>query len=129
MWIAGFSLFVLGLIFVIVAPINRRKNNRCSAQTQGTLEKIFKTENANGNTGHRYVYSYSVDGIEYELRSTVSSPGTNKVGDHGSIWYNPKKPKEAQALHYDSAKVDKILSIIGAAMLLLGIFLTLVGAG
>ena len=129
MWIAGFSLFVLGFIFVIVAPINRRKNNRCSAQTQGTLEKIFKTENANGHISHRYVYSYSVDGIEYKLRSTVSSPGTNKVGDRGPVWYNPKKPKEAQAFHYDSAKVYKILSIIGAGMLLLGIVLTLVGAG
>ena len=129
MWIAGFSLFVLGLIFVIVAPINRRKNNRCSAQTQGTLEKIFKTEDANGHVAHRYVYSYSVDGIEYKLRSTVISPETSKVGDRGPIWYNPRKPKEAQAFHYDSSKVYKILFMIGIAMLLLGIVLIGVGAG
>ena len=35
MWAIGFGLFLLGIIFMIVAPINKRKNRRCSAQTQG----------------------------------------------------------------------------------------------
>lgn len=33
----GLFLFGLGVILVIVAPIGKRKNNRCSAQTQRTL--------------------------------------------------------------------------------------------
>ena len=40
MWIAGFALFLLGVVFVIVAPINKKRNARCSAQTQGTLADI-----------------------------------------------------------------------------------------
>jgi len=28
MWAIGFAIFVLGLIFVIVAPINKRKNTQ-----------------------------------------------------------------------------------------------------
>ena len=42
MAIAGFALFIfgVGVILVIVAPIGKRKNKRCSAQTQGTLREI-----------------------------------------------------------------------------------------
>ena len=31
MWAFGFTLFLLGIILMIVAPINNRKNKRCSA--------------------------------------------------------------------------------------------------
>lgn len=37
MAVAGFALLVIGIVFVIVAPINKKKNNRCTAQTEGTL--------------------------------------------------------------------------------------------
>ena len=129
MWILGFSLFLLGLIFMIVAPINKRKNKRCSAQTQGTLMKVFETENSNTSTGHAYIYSYSVDGIEYKLKSTVRSPETDKVGDRGTIWYNPKKPKDAQSFRYESDKVYKIIFILGIMMGVLGMVLFVAGMG
>ena len=129
MWVAGFSLFLLGLIIMIVAPINRRKNKRCSAQTQGTLLKILKRRNSNGPISDMYVYSYYVDGIEYKLKSTVRSPETHEAGDTGTIWYNPKKPKDAQTFRYSSDRVYKILFFIGIAMLLVGIILFVVGMG
>ena len=79
MWIIGFIVFVLGIIFVIVAPINKRKNTRCSAQTQGTMKKIFDTDSSDGTVGHAYVYPYSVDGVEYNIRSTIHSKEADKV--------------------------------------------------
>ena len=91
--------------------------------------KIFETENSDTNTGRTFTYSYYVDGIEYKLRSSVRSPETHKVGDIGTIWYNPKKPKDAQAFRYESNKVYKILFLIGLAMLLLGLVLFVVGVG
>jgi len=129
MWVAGFSLFLLGLIFVIVVPINRRKNRRCSAQIQGTLLKIQERENSDGPISDMYIYSYYVDGIEYRLKSTIRSPETHEVGDTGTIWYNPKKPKDAQTFRYGSERVYKILLFIGIAMLLLGVILFVVGVG
>ena len=129
MWVAGFSLFLLGIIFMIVAPVNRRKNRRCSAQTQGTLIKIFETENSDTTTGHAYIYAYYVDGIEYKLRSTVRSQVTHEVGDTGTIWYNPRNPKDAQAFRYESDKVYKILFLIGVVMLLIGVVLFVAGVG
>ena len=51
MAMAGIALFVfgVGVIFVIVAPIGKRKNNRCSAQTQGTLREIRGRYNSDGS--------------------------------------------------------------------------------
>ncbi|MBO5999449.1 MAG: DUF3592 domain-containing protein [Lachnospiraceae bacterium] len=122
MAILGFMLFVLGLIFVIVAPINKKKNSRCSAQVQGKLTGIRKREH-----GHTYIYSYSVDGTEYQVKSVNSSPEASKIGDSCTIWYDPAKPKTAQPFHYESGKVYRIILIIGIVMILLGILLLVIG--
>lgn len=73
MAIAGFALFIfgVGVILVIVAPIGKRKNNRCSAQTQGTLREIRGRYNSDGSLHGMRVYAYFVDGIEYQLKSTA----------------------------------------------------------
>ena len=122
MWIAGFALFLLGVVFVIVAPINKKKNARCSAQTQGTLADIRRR-----NHGYWYYYSYDVNGTRYQLKSTVCSPETKDVGDTCTIWYAPAKPEDAQPFRYGSNKIYNIILIIGIAAILLGIFLTLFG--
>ena len=58
MAVAGFSLFVVGIILMISYSVSKRKNSRCSAQTQGTLERITETENSSGSTGLSFTYSY-----------------------------------------------------------------------
>ena len=129
-------MFVLGLVFVIVAPINRRKNARCSAQTEGVcsaqtegvLRNISGKRSSRSSAGHMYIYSYIVNGIEYQTKSTICSPQIRKVGDSCTIWYNPKKPEDAQPFRYESAKVYNIILILGIVMVLLGIVLTVAGA-
>ena len=123
MWIAGFALFLLGVALIIVAPINRKKNSRCSAQTEGKLMDIRRR-----NHGFWYIYSYEVNGTGYQLKSPNSSPEANNVGDNCTIWYDPAKPENAQPFHYDSNKIYNIILIIGIVMVLLGIILTLYGA-
>ncbi|MBP3893463.1 MAG: hypothetical protein J6D34_05400 [Atopobiaceae bacterium] len=58
MWVIGFALFVLGIIFLISYPISKRKNNRCSAQTEGMLSDSYRTRNSNGDIKRTYVYTY-----------------------------------------------------------------------
>ena len=120
MGIAGFAILVMGILFVIVAPINRRSNMRRSERVQGVLVDIGKRYNSKGYIGSTYFYSYYVDGIEYKIKSTVCSSEANNVGDSCTIWYNPKKPKDAQPFHYDSSKVYRIILIIGIVMIPLG---------
>ncbi len=81
-----------------------------------------------GFAGHMYIYSYIVNGIEYQTKSTICSPQIRKVGDSCTIWYNPKKPEDAQPFRYESAKVYNIILILGIVMVLLGIVLTVAGA-
>lgn len=120
MAIAGFAIFVMGIVFIIVAPINKRKNARCSAETQGTLTGFRSRYNSKSYTGYMYYYSYLVDGMEYEMKSTVRSSDVHEVGDSCTIWYNPKKPQDAQPFHYGSSKVYRIILIIGIVMVPLG---------
>lgn len=129
MAVAGFAIFVLGIIFMVAAPINKRRNARCSAQAQGRWTDSWQTENSEGATGHVYIYSYYVNGIEYQLRSTTPSKEAKNTGDPCTIWYNPSKPKQAQVFHYDSAKPFRIILILGIVMILLGLLLTVLGLG
>lgn len=127
MWIIGFVLFAVGIILVIAASVNKKKHKRCSAETQGMLKDIFKTDSSGGE-GHAYLYTYLVNGTEYQLKSTAASPQTNNIGDQCIIWYNPAKPKEAMVYHPSSMKTYNILLIIGIVMIPLGLFLTVLGA-
>lgn len=124
MTVLGLSLFVIGLILIIVAPINKRKNQRCSAQTQGTLVNIIEREDSDGPLPDMYVYSYSVNGITYQIKSTVVNKNVSKIGDLCPIWYDPAKPKVAQEYRYDSNKVFTILLVIGIVLIFAGIVLS-----
>ena len=126
MAVAGFSLFVVGIILMISYSVSKRKNSRCSAQTQGTLERITETENSSGSTGLSFTYSYYVNGIEYKHRTKVYTEA-NGIGDTCTIWYNPKKPKEAQAFHYESTKTYKVILICGIVSIIVGIVLCVIG--
>ena len=116
----GLILLFIGFIFMISYPINKKKNARCSEQTQGELIKIRKRYDSEGSLKSKHVYSYEVDGIEYQLETLDHSPEVNNVGDTCTIWYNPKKPKDAQA-YRGSAKYLKSLLLVGIALFLVGI--------
>lgn len=122
----GVGLFFIGIVVMICYPINKKKNARCSAQTQGTLENIIERYNSEGSLKDMHVYSYQVDGVDYELRTVDHNLDVKEVGDTCTIWYNPKKPKDAQAFR-GSDKYLKYLLLLGVGITLLGIILTFVG--
>ena len=124
MAVAGFTLFALGVIFIFLYLYIRKKHTRCSAQTQGILKEIRENRADDSDIGRdEYLYSYFVNGTEYQLKTFDSSPETEKAGDSCTIWYNPAKPKDSLAHRYDSLKYFKILLISGILMILLGIII------
>ena len=128
MAVAGFTLFVLGIMFLFLYRYIRKKQTRCSAQTQGILREIrANTSDESSIPEYEYHYYYYVDGIEYRLKTFDRSPETETVGDTCTIWYNPAKPKQALAHYYESLKYFKILLIGGIVMVPLGIVLTMIG--
>lgn len=126
MLIAGFVVFFIGFVLIICYPINKRKNARCTAQTQGVFVGVRGRYNSKGRLKDMHIYSYQVDGVEYHLKTLDHNLQVRKVGDHCTIWYNPAKPEDAQAFR-GSDKYLKILLIIGIVMFLLGILLTWIG--
>lgn len=125
MGIAGFALFISGVIALILYPTIKGKNKRCSALAEATLREV-KVNNNDTGTGYVYIYSYNVNGTEYQLKVYNRIPQTNEIGDAGTIRYNPAKPKEAQAFPA-SQKLLKIILIAGIVMVPLGIILLCLG--
>ncbi len=130
MGMAGIALFLfgVGLILVIVAPIGKRKTKRCSEQAQGTLIEIRNRHNSGGSLPGMKIYSYRVDGVEYQLRSTAVNPNASNVGDNCPIWYNPKNPKDAVEYHYSSNKLFNILLIVGIVLILASLAMPIISA-
>ena len=126
MAITGIVVLFIGITLIISYPINKRKNSRCTAQTQGTLARVRKRYNKNGNLKSMHVYTYRVDGIDYELATLDHSPDAHKPGDVCTIWYNPAKPKDAQA-YRASDKYLKILLYVGLALVLVGLAIVFFG--
>ena len=124
----GLFLFGAGLILVIVAPIGKRKNNRCSAQTQGVLKEIRERFDSDGNLPSMKYYSYTVNGVEYQLKSTAINPHASKIGDQCPIWYDPKNPSVAVEHRYGSNKLFNILIIVGIVLLFSPILLAVISA-
>lgn len=124
---AGLFIFGIGVILLICYPSAKKKNSRCSAQTQGRLLKIFDTDSAGGNVGHAYLYSYFVNGMEYQFTSTAVNSQVNNEGDSCTIWYNPENPKEAQEFHSDTNKTYKLILIFGIVLVILGIIVGCLG--
>ncbi len=126
MLIAGIVVLFIGFIFIISYPINRKKNTRCTMETQGTLVDIRGRFNSKGRLKSMHVYSYQVDGEEYQLETLDYSPDAENVGDVCTIWYNPDRPEDAQAFR-GSNKYLKTLLIIGLVLEVLGIVLSFIG--
>ena len=126
MLIIGFMVFVVGWILIICYPFNKRKNARCSAQTQGELVKILRRRSSDGPSKDAHIYAYQVDGVEYHLKTVEHSLEVKQVGDACPVWYNPAKPKDAQAFR-PSDKYLKVILRVGLGLVLLGFVLTCVG--
>lgn len=110
-------LFGLGLILIISGAVSKRKNKRCSAQTQGRLIAVVDRDNSQGTAPSAYVYSYYVNGVEYQIRSTAVNKNVRGIGDVCPIWYNPKKPKVAQEYRYEKNRTYTIILVVGIVML------------
>lgn len=126
MAIAGLVLFFVGIILVVCYPINKKKNARCSAQTQGVLSGIRPRFDSEGSQKDAHIYTYYVNGVQYQLETVDYSFKDTTVGDECTIWYNPAKPQDAQAFR-GSDKYLKNMLLIGIVLILAGIVVPLIG--
>ena len=104
-----------GVALIIVGLIKRGQNTRCTARARGTLRE-YRPAKRDRKAG--YLYAYSVDGVEYVLRTTEPSPQAYSVGDTCDIWYNPAKPKDSLACRRETNRLYNNMILIGSIMVL-----------
>jgi hypothetical protein len=67
------------------------------SEVQGTVVRLEKSSSDDGGTTYSPVFSYTVDGQQYEYESVNSSnPPSNKVGDVETLLVDPNNPGKAR---------------------------------
>jgi hypothetical protein len=67
------------------------------SEVQGTVVRLESSSSAEGGTTYSPVFSYTVDGVQYEYESVNSSnPPSNKVGDVETLLVDPNNPGKAR---------------------------------
>ena len=66
-------------------------------EVQGTVVRLESSSSSEGGTTYSPVFSYTVDGQQYEYESVnSSSPPSNEVGDVETLLYDPDNPGKAR---------------------------------
>lgn len=96
-------------------------------EVQGTVVRLESSSSSEGGTTYSPVFSYTVDGRQYEYESVNSSyPPANKVGDVETLLYVPDRPDKArQNSFWELWLLPLILCPVSILMLALSIFIPL----
>lgn len=66
-------------------------------EVEGTVVRLESSSSADSGTTYSPVFSYTVNGQEYEYESVNSSdPPTNRVGDVETLLVDPNRPDKAR---------------------------------
>jgi Protein of unknown function (DUF3592) len=66
-------------------------------EVEGTVVRLESSHSSEGGTTYSPVFSYTIDGQQYEYESVnSSSPPTNQVGDVETLLVDPNKPNKAR---------------------------------
>ncbi len=130
MAVLGFVLFVLGLIFLIYAPIHALQNKRRSEEVIGKISFVKEVLQKNSTLAHPmydyfFTVEYVLDGITHTTHSNRQALRKN-VGDEVTVCYNPKKPDDSHVKEFHGATTKPIV-IAGLIILALGLILFVIG--
>ncbi|HVN16041.1 MAG TPA: DUF3592 domain-containing protein [Anaerolineales bacterium] len=91
-------------------------------KVQGTVVRLEESSDSDGTT-YSPVFSYTVDGKQYEYESVNSSnPPSNQVGDVVTLLYDPNHPERArQNSFWELWLLPAILCPVSIVMLFLSI--------
>jgi hypothetical protein len=92
-------------------------------EVSGTVVRLESSSSSEGGTTYSPVFSYTVDGVQYEYESVNSSnPPANKVGDVETLLVDPSNPDKArQNSFWELWLLPSILCPVSFFMLILSI--------
>ena len=116
---------ILGLVFLLVglgfSAAERRRQNRCTAETEGTVS-AFQTQF--GSSGVRLVYSFSIDGQPMQYLSPYAMNTPNLlVGQKVTVHYDPQNIGNVFIEEERGARTfSRIFVILGAVFVFVALF-------
>ncbi|NMM99641.1 hypothetical protein G1C96_0219 [Bifidobacterium sp. DSM 109958] len=117
--IASLVMIVVALIVLGVCLRLMRKasdsRRRCTAETTGTVSELRERHDDDG-TLWSPVFSYTVGGSEYELKSGIwSRPSKFHVGDEATVLYDPFEPSHAY-MRKDHSRMIVLVAFAAASV-------------
>ena len=127
----GIMLILLGGIFLIAAlaqGLQSRSYVACSETTKATVENKTSRLVKNGRVYELYV-KYTVDGTTYEkwVGSKADEFSDIHEGEKIDVRYKPGDPKKCARPFQLAPKNGKVVAILGAASVAVGVALYLLG--
>ena len=97
-------------------------------EVQGTVVRLESSSSSEGGTTYSPVFSYKVDGQQYEYESVNSSdPPSNEVGDIETLLVDPNNPGKArQNSFWELWLLPCILCPVSFVMIILSVMIPLV---
>lgn len=133
--ICGSVFFIVGLVFLVIGIVLMRLDNKkralCSGEAKGVVVRIDSKQSTDSDgfksTVYAPVVSYTVNGKEYEERSSIySSPCKFNEGDIAIIHYDPGDPSvmiiegdnSMKLMYWIFMGMGGIFAITGAGLLI-----------
>ena len=130
MAVFGFVLFILGIIFLIYAPIHARQNKRRTASVPGNITYVKEVRQSNSSIGNpMYDYFFTVDFVVDGVTHTTHSKRQairKEVGEEVTIKYNPAKPDDCHINEFHG-ETTKPIVIVGLVVTAVGLILFVAG--
>ena len=122
----GFSLFILAIILLIMAPVYAAQNKRRTEETAGYITEVRKTYSRKGGTSYRIDFEYTVNGERQLLKNVKWTYAPEETSY--TICCNPNKPEDAHVKEFRSPLIPKAFAITGAILIVVSMVLIVVGA-
>ena len=125
-------MLILAGIIVLIAAAAQAGQNRsfaaCSETTIGTVTRK-RSRNVKNGKSHELTVSYTVDGTPYEkvVGALLSEFESIAEGDNIELRYKPDNPRKAVRPEQLNPKNVRIVLIVGAVLLVLGVVLFFIG--
>ena len=121
----GLTLVLIGVILLILAPVQSAQNKRRSAETTGNISEVRRKHVRKKGTTYYINFVFTVDGVQQELKRVKWPLEPDETKEY-TICYNPNKPKDAHVKEFRTAN-PKAFLITGLILTVLGVLLAIVG--
>ncbi len=120
--IGGMIGVVVGVVFIVIGLAMAPEDFEDQVMTEGAIVDVETSRNSDGDTMHRGVYAFEVDGREYRFNSGMRSSSRPTIGDDIEVAYSAADPRNARRADGLESKAHWMFVGAGGLALLMSLF-------